>query len=440
MNKDFVRDQNPTSLYHADQALGLPAYVKEASVITADDLSKLHSSAFADSVRKLHPIHNKVAALLSGVYLAGEGETEGKVWENVKKACVFYGVEDDLYALAAVFADTKEAGEAEPEQLKWAVHVQWNAEEVGSYYPINNAEEIKTAAVNLDKDYAEDRMPIEVFRKGAINVMKAASEQNVPTTAIPWTVREAGTVRLPNLDYVDLMLVTRKEAGVPAEGLELYRKCIAIAKEASTDTAVEQAIAIWRDLDEQHGLSYKKQANGFRVPSPYECFYTGMTIEDLEKTAKEHVVLQGVMIPYEDFSKALWNPETNTIVPEFHRAFGKEAAEQVTAALKELPNLRTYQDSPTKCSNDLAELPTWQQKRLLEVVLKSAGEVPAAATPTAPAMPKSVSGSAATSSTTAAVPKPPTNPALSKLLQPGIGAEMDHTIKTPSSGIAAARG
>ena len=371
MDKDFVRDQNPTPLYYIYQQDYLPDYVKEAAFMEEEHVRELHDIAFADKVNRLHPIHSKTAAYLSGIYLAGHGENSGPVWEAVKQACEYYGVEDDLeQAVTALMADPDYTKEASEETEKWAVHVQWNEEEVGSYYPINTPEEVKIAGVNLDQDYNRGKMPVEIFRAGAKNIMKEAHEQGVPLNSIPKSVQENGTERLPNLDYADLMLYTRKEAGVPEEGMEIYKRCIKIAKEAGTDEAVETAVSIWRDLDTVHDIDYLKQANGERVPSPQECFYTGMTVDELRKTAQEHVVLKGIMIPHVDFAQGL---DSNFDVID--REFSKEAAEEIKGVLK---IAYTLEDNGMTCNFHngevinmnaaLEDLEDWQQNRLLHIV------------------------------------------------------------------------
>ena len=363
MDKDFVRDQNPTPIYHAHQMHGLPDYVKTATEIQPKEIEGLHSSAFADRINKLHPIHNKVAALMSGIYLAGYNEKSGPIWTTVKEACDYYGVGKDLEDIITVFDEepVKSASTVSVER-DYAIQIKWNDEETGSYYPIKTAAEVAESAVLLDKDYFEDRMPVEVFRAAASNIMKAAAEKGVYTQHIPRTVSEAGTARLPNLDYADLMLYTRKEAGVPDEGMQIYQQCLDIAKEAQTDQAIEQAVSLWRDLDEQHGITYTKKANGRWIPSPQECFYTGMTEDELKKTAQEHVVLCGVMIPKNDFLiPTLANDYAN-----IRREFGKEASAQVIDALTPLSEDNDKSASDT--SNNLADLEDWQQKRVLQIV------------------------------------------------------------------------
>lgn len=363
MDQDFVRDQNPTAIYHADREHGLPEYVKQAEFMEPHHLEDLHESAFADRVKKLHPIHNKVAALLSGVYLAGNGKNSGKVWDAVKSACTYWGVEDDLETLSSVF-NIKSASSIEEAHEKWAVVVKWNEDETGQYYPLNDAEQIKESAMALDQDYNRDKMPVELFRMGALNIVKEAKALNIDARVLPRTVWEMGQDRTPNLDYADLMLHTRKEAGVNEEGMSIYQQCLDIAKEAGTDEAIENAVSLWRDLDEQHGLSYRKQAGAKNVPSPYECFYTGMTVEELEKTASEHIVLKGVMIPINDFIP----PVCGNSYESISREFSKEAAEQVLEAVKPLTRAEDVSKVATEVSLGLAELEDWQQSRVLEIV------------------------------------------------------------------------
>lgn len=373
MDKDFVRDNNPTAIYYADIQVGLPEYVKQATVITPEELDQLHVSAFADPVHRLHPVHNKAAALLSAVYLAGNNSVDDKTWERVKKACVFHQIEQDLEKVISVFDHTKSAAEEKTqEQEKWAVQIQWNESEVGSYYPINNAEEVKEAAVNLDQDFAEDRMPVDLFRTGAINIMKAAEENDVPLSSIPWTVQQAGDLRYPNPAYATTLLYTRKLAGVPDEGMEIYRQCASIAEEAGTDEATKQAADLWLALDEQHGIDYRKQANGMRIPSPYECFYTGMRHKDLEKIANSHVILHGVMIPAEEFVEAVYDQDAKTVKQAVARMFSNEANASLASLLDGVSYVLHEKYAASDYSNSLAELPVWQQKRLLEIVLNNA--------------------------------------------------------------------
>lgn len=368
MTKDFVRDKNPTAIYDAE----LPDYVKSASVIGAADLEGLADVAFADRSRRLHPVHTKEAALLSALYLAGNGEEGSDAFKVAKQMCEMHGAGRDLERAVASLPTAKMAS-ATPLR-KFALEVDFGDGNVGQYYPVGDAEDVAQSARFLDKDFFENRLPEHVFRRAARGVMKAAAQLGVSDRMITRTVKEAGQRRLHSPGGGADGVAERERLGVPGDGLGVYKAAADLAVAHGTKEACLEACDIWRNLDTFHGVdqlgSSEKSA---KDPEAY--FFNGPTEEELDKAAGEYVAILDVLVPASAVAAVKANGGKY-----LERRFGKEAASRVGQALEGLyvkeKDVFGYggraDEKALEMNADVTEkvaaLQNWEQRELLDLV------------------------------------------------------------------------
>ena len=103
---DHVKDINNSELYQIKQAFGIPEFVKEANVTTAESVEDLRSQAFADSANRIFPIHDEANTWLSMAYFNKHAHEysesdQGKIKTNLEKAAEFFEIDAPAYKEAA---------------------------------------------------------------------------------------------------------------------------------------------------------------------------------------------------------------------------------------------------------------------------------------------------------------------------------------------------
>jgi hypothetical protein len=347
---DFTKDQNPTALYEVGIKAGdsLPDYVKEASILQAEDLVSLHDCAFADQANRLHPIHTKAATYMSAVYLAGEGKIDSKEFASVKEAAALFDIEQDIEDAVALLPQAEKSAH-ELAHEKYALSFQVEEEDTWKAYAINNEVEVTKAATEVVRDWNDEYIPTDWFFHAARNIVKAASTLNIPRNEIPDKIWRFGEERLVDFDNVDFAIGERSRAGV--SDVSEYTQAL---KQASAGTiSVEQAIDTWMGLDAVNNISHK------RITSPHEAFYSGAKVAYLQELAEKNIFVSDIMIPAEEFNKLA--SDNYKLV---RMAFRKEAADNIINILSE--------KDAAKTTAKIASLESNQQKQLLSLLLKVA--------------------------------------------------------------------
>ena len=310
---DFVSDFNPTGLYRTFSAVAAPSFVEDADVLTPEYVSTLHKTAFADPSKREFPCHTKAASWLSAAYFFGSGLTNPPVEENIKSACKIHGVDiEEIVAQKELIL--KEASET-PEFKTHALEVDFEGEDgrgVERYYSIKIASQVEDSARNLLNDFDAGKLPEDWFVRASREIVKAASVTGLPKERLHARIKAAGVDRVFDLDTALRMAETRAWAGVPFEGVELYK---AAALGASEDPGNEDRwMTIWGDLDRTNLVKYSRT-----VLEPHRAFYAGPETAQIEKMAREVVVLEDVIIPKAVVTK----PSEDSI----RQRFNKQAAE-----------------------------------------------------------------------------------------------------------------
>ncbi len=119
---------------------------------------------------------------------------------------------------------------------------------------------------------------------------------------LPCAVTCMGRDRLPNFDTADAVAVLRKYALVGEEARPIYREIVKATKAEHNETgyapgAFDHWIDAWLELDQGQGVKYSST-----ILNPYEAFFSGMDVTEVEKLASTTILLRDVMIPVTDFS------------------------------------------------------------------------------------------------------------------------------------------
>lgn len=353
MTMDFTKDQNPTALYEVGIKAGdsLPNYVKEASILQEEDLVSLHDCAFADQANRLHPIHTKAATYMSAVYLAGAGKVDSKEFKAVKEAAALFDIEEDIDAALSLLPQAEKSADAhELASEKYALSFQIEEEDTWKAYAINNEVDVTKAATDAVRDWNDGHIPTDWFFHASRNIVKRASELNIPRDEIPEKVWRFGEERLVDFNNVDYAIGERQFAGVS----DVSEYTQALKQASAGEITVEQAIDTWMGLDAANNISHK------RVTSPHEAFYSGAKVAFLKDLSETNIFLADIMVPAQEFTKLAADN-----YKAVKMAFRKESADKI---IDILANVKNAAETTAK----LASLESNQQKHLLSLLLKVA--------------------------------------------------------------------
>jgi hypothetical protein len=354
---DFTKDNNPTALYEVGIKAGesLPHYVKEATLLQEEDVVSLNDCAFADPVKRLHPIHTKAATYMSAVYLAGNGMRDSKEFEVVKSAAALFEIEKDIDAALDLLPQTeKSAFDYNNVENQYAL--TFNIEEDDSWksYPIGNSVEVTKSATDVVRDWLDGHIPTDWFYHAAKNIVKKANELKLHRNEIPERVWNLGEERLVDFDTAEVGVNERARLGIDTQDYT-----VALKQASEGKITVEEATDIWMGLDAVNNVSH------IRTSSPHECFYSGVKLAHVEALSENNVFISDIMVPAKDVTKLLENDSKH-----IKRAFRKETADKIISLVSTLTGGNTK--SAAEVTNGISTLEKTQQKELLNLLLKVA--------------------------------------------------------------------
>lgn len=162
---------NILNAYH--RVHGLPAFVKEAGVVTTDSVEGLPQTAFADPLRKL-PIHDKAATWCS--YLAYHSgsvqDPTNSAGPKLEKAAAFWGIGDEC---REVVANLQEQADP-PKDDDFAMVSEFEGQKVRRF-PVAGPNNVKESAEELEK--TAHRYPLPWRRTAAQKILKRAADLSV---------------------------------------------------------------------------------------------------------------------------------------------------------------------------------------------------------------------------------------------------------------------
>jgi hypothetical protein len=303
---DFVSDQNPTSIHEALLESDCPAYIKSADPLEQAEVQGLAKNAFADQKNRLHPVHTKFACWMSAAYLFGGGNIEGPVVDELEKAASAHGITEDIESLREFWmGHEKVASSHEDGFPKFAMRLE-TPEGVKGYYPIHDGPSTVASSEYLQTVFDDNTLPIEYAREPAEQIMKAASRHSIPREDLSDVVLQLGERRLPSFMNAKSAAVLRGAVhGLSKEHRDVYMDLVDNAQQAweefDTDDArfeaVDKYASLMVEVDAQLGI----KPSGV-VESPFQAFYKGAALSDIDQLAKSHVSLSGALVPRQVFA------------------------------------------------------------------------------------------------------------------------------------------
>ena len=351
MQKDFVRDANPKPLYKAGNLGCIPSYVTDYAIPSVESLDGLTKAAFADPDNFLHPIHEKAATILSGVYLNETGKKDSAEMKRVKSAASVFGVLGDLEKiLSELDSETEKSASAvvtPSTSNAYALTVEFEDNKKSQCYPIANDVQIRKSASVLQDDLLTGRIPSDWAYAAAVNLVKSAQEHNLSNDELPRRIRLLGIERLVDIEHAKEAASLRQYDGVDEDGVKLYEEVVKMASE--DPSTIEDCIKLWADLDISHGIKYAKTF------TPEEAFYAGERLDSLQKMASETVIIKDVLVPVAEFTKLSQELITAN--------FRKEAAATIFSAVT------LAAANPADATTKLASLDDENQSEVLRLLI-----------------------------------------------------------------------
>jgi hypothetical protein len=342
---DFVKDNNPKHLNHAEGMLGnFPKYVKSAyDVGKQEKVAHLHKSSFANPIAREFPIDTEENTFLSYAYYKSAGVADTQISDNIKVAAARHNI--DLVKLDEVFA-VKEASD-EDLAKNFAISIDVGQQGVRFYYPLHDELAIEKSARDLAEDF--DRIPLEAFRHAALNLVKAAKSKEMPLSSFPDRVRYTGAHREFNRKFAS-QAVRQREKTLGKEAASIYGDII---KSASLDTEhVNDYVNLFLEMDNMNGIKYARE-----MLNPYEAFFSGHDIDEIEKTANSYVVVSEAPIPISEF--------TDLAKDKVEKDFAFEERELLLDVIK-----TAAEAGGIAASEKIVQFPNATQRRLLQSLAK----------------------------------------------------------------------
>ncbi len=153
-----------------------PDFVKSANHEDVHGPENLHTSEFADPLRKLYPCHTKAATWASAVFFFDNRESfppirGATIEDKILKAAEVFNLKDEIETLRSSITDSKTDDINKLPNEKFA-YVNETDEGVVRKYPLRNAAETKAAAEYFFE--YRDSFPWEARNHFARKVLKAA--------------------------------------------------------------------------------------------------------------------------------------------------------------------------------------------------------------------------------------------------------------------------
>lgn len=303
MSQDYTTSNNPKFLFYAELHHPFPDWVVAQPIPKASDFEKMASTAFADMKRRLLPVCTKEATFHSALnYMAHAADFSEEVADRIKNACDFFEISIDVAPYAEVFADKleKEASAEQAPAGRFAIDTTIN----GAHYqllPINDSVDVSDSAFELAKMASENRIHFLNLLPAARVIVKAAEEHEVK---VPTLISRVGTDRTINWEKAASLVAGRAGlATVDVDKSQLQQHYDSAVKEAAAgECTPDECIQKIAACDHAAGVRYNYGRTS-TTPLPSEIVFCGPVTAEVEKMAKQHVVIGDVLIPLEEFRK-----------------------------------------------------------------------------------------------------------------------------------------
>lgn len=301
---DFITDRSKRVVSFVKDALpDIPYNLKEAAeAYSPSAFTDYPNSAFADPVTKEFPLVSDDTVMWSGLYASATHLNDQRVMDRIKQAAVNRGVDEWLFPamdrIRSTF--TKQASE-----VSYALVIN-NEGDILRHYPISTDLQVEESAKVASRDFADGRIPLELFVDASREMVKAAADHG-NVVRLPQVVLDYGTERMASREAL-IGLIEKRASRVKDEAYTMLAS--AIPEDLDQQTA-KQAVDLICRLDQEHGIDYTKND----MVDPYRTVFSGPRLDDLAKEASTKVMVQDVIIPGDviagipDTDIQLWSSE-----------------------------------------------------------------------------------------------------------------------------------
>jgi len=348
MNTDYTFTDNPRCLYAAAAANEFPEWVEKDGIPTREELEGMAKQAFADTERRLLPMHTKTAAFYSAIdFFSRPDQFSDDVHERIKAACDMYGITAEIPEYTQVFVDTieKQASEyLDTDISDFALDCELNGTEI-RLFPIYNKSTIEDSIVSLNKMAHERRLPHPLVKSASEEIRKAASVYDVEVYGVP---AQLEVDRFEDWEKAASLVQGRGKDPVIQEA---YDNLIKAGAEGTMP--VDEILDSMQALDYSSGVVYNYTNPRFGERTPEEVVYCGESKEEAVKMAKENVLISGVAVPVK-----AWNEMSEQDV---RTVLGGETADVLKCAF--------HVEDGMEASYAVSELSDEEQKNVLKLLL-----------------------------------------------------------------------
>lgn len=347
---DLLSDKLPTVLADSETFRPWPEAMAQFEFPDPSQFSGVHKSAFADPVKREYPLTNAGLTFFGALHYRGRGGSDPVMLERFSKAASVHGVEEELKHYEPFFQTAKQASAPEaPKAGRFALTVkQANSDEPINVYPLECAEDVGIAAAKIASDYEQGRLPVALFGRAAVEVVKAAAAWSV--TNLPERILEGGVDRLADPKHAELHI----PAEATGEILDGYKK-LAYAAEHAQGREREELADAWSHLDRALG-----RTPGVNDASPFGILWGGAPRELVVKAAHEFAL-------FDKLGEAVLVPRAALASVDMDRARQVLRAEDA-ASMGEV--VKAAGDLSTHPNYILSVLDETRQRRLLTTVLE----------------------------------------------------------------------
>lgn len=301
MSNDFTTMNNPGFLYRAALLRPFPEWVENSPMPQKEEFEKKASTAFADPARRLLPICTKTAAFHSALnILAHPDNFDTDALGRVKEACAHYGIEQDILPYIDLFVEEleKSASDSEAPEGRFAID-DFVADEHYRLLPINNSDEVSESARDLAKMAADNRIHLLMLVPAAREIVKAAKDHGV--TRLPDIVARYGYERHPDAEK-SAKLIAGRENLCRDESLRPVLASNYAEALAQVETDPDGAMTKIAGIDDAAGIRVSHRQFS-PVVNPYDIVFCGVLESEVEKCARQNVVVRDILIPLDEISK-----------------------------------------------------------------------------------------------------------------------------------------
>ena len=253
---DPVSDSGFVKLCQLSKVFDLPEFVKQSSLDEQIDTKTLPAISFADSVKRVFPIHTKAAAYLSYLYFLDQ--RKDMVQTEINRASSGFKKAGSIWNINAEFMladeEYKKATDIQPAE-KVACAIEINGLE---FLPINTAANVMSSTREFDD--SRNSLPYDLRYKAANALMKAAIDMHLTADMLPecvhksagkglttkeaatkelcWRIKEEKSAKIkdalkPTADFLDQLddgIISREAAEKVARTIAAYDEATGLYK------------------------------------------------------------------------------------------------------------------------------------------------------------------------------------------------------------------